>query len=68
MDTKSIIEKAGGPAAVAKLFDISSQAVSQWETVPPNRVLKLEEVTGVSRHLMRPDIYGTKPTAERRAG
>lgn len=63
MDTKAIIDKAGGPAAVAKLFDIRSQAVSQWDVIPPNRVLTLEAATGISRHEMRPDIYGPDPAA-----
>lgn len=61
MDTKAIIDQAGGPAAVAKLFGISSQAVSQWKTIPVDRVLRLEEASGVSRHEMRPDVYGPPP-------
>lgn len=37
---------------------ITPQAVSQWKQVPPDRVLAVESLTGVSRHLLRPDIYG----------
>lgn len=49
---------AGGCAALAKTLGISSQAVSQWPQVPPTRVLDVERVSGVSRHELRPDIYG----------
>lgn len=41
---------------------ISSQAVSQWKRVPPERVLDVERITGVPRHELRPDIY---PAPER---
>ena len=55
--TKKAIELAGGPAVVGKRFGISSQAVSQWELVPPNRVLIIEQMSGVSRQKLRPDYY-----------
>lgn len=50
---------AGGPAALAKaLGGITSQAVSQWKRVPPDRVIEVERITGISRHELRPDIFG----------
>jgi len=50
---------AGGPAALAKaLGGLSSQAVSQWKKVPAERVLDVERVTGISRHELRPDVFG----------
>ncbi|WP_454629628.1 hypothetical protein [Bradyrhizobium cenepequi] len=36
----------------------SPQAISQWEQVPVERVADVESATGISRHLLRPDIYG----------
>lgn len=42
---------------VAKGIKITPQAISQWERVPVDKVLMVEEVTGVSRHDLRPDIY-----------
>lgn len=54
------VEKAGSQAALAKLLGISSQAVHKMlsaDRVPAERVLKIEEVTGVSRHELRPDLY-----------
>jgi len=60
MDTKTIIQKAGGPSAVAKLFGITSQAVSQWEVIPADRCIPIEHfINGaVSRYQMRPDVFG----------
>ncbi|BCH33237.1 hypothetical protein MesoLjLc_51670 [Mesorhizobium sp. L-8-10] len=37
---------------------ITSQAISQWKKVPDKRALDVEKVTGVSRHRLRPDVYG----------
>jgi len=53
---------AGGAGGLADaLGNITPQAVSQWTKVPANRVLDVERITGVSRHDLRPDIYGPKP-------
>lgn len=62
MDTKTIIQTAGGPSAVAKLFGITSQAVSQWEVIPADRCIPIEIATCglVSRYQMRPDVFGEK--------
>jgi DNA-binding transcriptional regulator YdaS (Cro superfamily) len=50
--------KAGGGSALARaLGGISPQAVSQWRRVPPLRVLGVEQITGIPRYLLRPDIY-----------
>ncbi|MBD1583469.1 YdaS family helix-turn-helix protein [Pseudoalteromonas sp. S16_S37] len=53
------IKKAGGVTKVSKSFGISYQAVQQWveKGVPAGRVLKLESQSGVSRTLLRPDLY-----------
>jgi len=67
-ETQALIARAGGPAAVGRMFDppITPQAVSQWMVVPPNRCLGIE--TGsegkVTRYQMRPDIFGEAPQAE----
>ncbi len=55
-------EAAGGTVALARAIDLSSQAVSQWHRVPAARVLDVERATGVSRHILRPDIFGREPT------
>lgn len=60
MDIKTIISIAGGPTAVAALFGINSQAVSQWKRVPVDRCRALEDATNgaVTRFDMRPDVFG----------
>lgn len=54
------IEAAGGISALAERLGMKKQAVWQWRRVPPKRVLAVEAATGgvVSRHRLRPDIYG----------
>ncbi|UHS62810.1 helix-turn-helix domain-containing protein [Agrobacterium vaccinii] len=57
-------DTAGGPAALAKaLGGVTPQAVSQWKKVPAERVLEVERVTGISRHELRPDVFGVAETA-----
>jgi DNA-binding transcriptional regulator YdaS (Cro superfamily) len=52
-----------GPSALARALSesgrpLSPQAVSLWTKVPPERVLEVERLTGVSRHELRPDVFG----------
>lgn len=54
-------EAAGGQSALARALGLRSQgSVSSWIAkgrVPAERVLPIEELTGVSRHDLRPDLY-----------
>lgn len=55
----------GGPTALAReLGGITSQAVSLWRKVPVERVIDVERVTGISRHDLRPDIFGPAPSGD----
>jgi hypothetical protein len=56
-----LIELAGGPSALSRQIGVTPQAISQWRRVPPERVLEVERITGISRHELRPDIYGPAP-------
>lgn len=47
---------------IAKELGITHGAVSQWRRVPADRVLEVERLTGVSRHVLRPDIYPPAPS------
>ena len=52
------IEAAGGVAALARGLSIAQPSVSGWKRVPPDRVLAIENLTGISRERLRPDLYG----------
>lgn len=61
-ECQKAIDLAGGPAKLAAALSatksITSQAISQWKKVPADRCLEVETVTGVSRHRLRPDVFG----------
>jgi len=59
--TKAAISAAGGASVVAKACELTRQAVCKWESIPPKHVLTVERLSGVSRHELRPDIYGRSP-------
>lgn len=42
---------------LAQALGITRGAVAKWKRVPAERVLKVEAYSGISRHLLRPDIY-----------
>jgi DNA-binding transcriptional regulator YdaS (Cro superfamily) len=45
-------------AELARQLQIKPQSLNKWGRVPADRCLDVERITGVSRHLLRPDIYG----------
>jgi TorA maturation chaperone TorD len=51
------IQVAGGVSELARRIGISQPSVSNWERVPADRVLQVEAATGISRELLRPDLY-----------
>jgi TorA maturation chaperone TorD len=52
------IRVAGGVGALARKLGISQPSVSNWSRIPAERVLSVEAATGVSRDMLRPDLYG----------
>jgi hypothetical protein len=58
---KAVLTALGGVGQAARILGTTKQAVSQWDEVPPRRVLQVEKITGLSRHQIRPDIYGKQP-------
>lgn len=66
MDEALELAKAnvGGAVSLARaLGNITSQAVSQWKRVPAERVNQVAALSGVSKHALRPDIFGPEPVA-----
>jgi DNA-binding transcriptional regulator YdaS (Cro superfamily) len=59
-----VFKQAGSASELARKLKITPSAVLQWDKVPPRRVMEVEKITGVSRHLLRPDIFGARPVAE----
>ena len=59
----SALERANGPSALARQLGITPTAVIQWGRVPAARVIEVERFTGISRHDLRPDIFGPAPSA-----
>lgn len=64
--TKTAIEKAiqalGGPTKTAAALGISNASVvANWQKrgfVSVQRVLALEAASGISKHELRPDVFG----------
>jgi DNA-binding transcriptional regulator YdaS (Cro superfamily) len=59
--------RAGGTVALAAALSLSGvpirpQAISQWTRVPAERCLDVERLTGISRHVLRPDVFGAAQT------
>jgi TorA maturation chaperone TorD len=57
MGLEKAIAAAGGVSALAKKIGISQASVSNWAHIPAERVLAVEAVTGVSRTMLRPDLF-----------
>src|SRR5258708_3764046 len=55
------IGAAGGVGALARKIGIAQPSVSNWSHVPAERVVSVEAATGVSRAVLRPDLYGEQP-------
>lgn len=51
------IDAAGGIAQLARKIGISQPSVSTWTRVPAQRVIAVENATGVPRNNLRPDLY-----------
>ena len=59
MSDSDLIDKLGGPSAVAKLLEVTPQAVSQWRDkgIPRARMMYLR--------LIRPDLFQDAPVVEK---
>lgn len=51
------IKAAGGTGKLAELIGVTSQAISQWNRIPAERVVIISKKTGLDRHELRPDLW-----------
>jgi TorA maturation chaperone TorD/DNA-binding transcriptional regulator YdaS (Cro superfamily) len=58
------IQMAGGQAELARRIGITQPSISNWNRVPAERVIAVEAVTGVSRIVLRPDLYSELAVAD----
>ena len=60
MSVDTIIQAGGGPSKVGKQLGLHHASVIEWRKtgqVPVAHVLRLEQITGIPRHQLRPDVY-----------
>jgi TorA maturation chaperone TorD len=58
------IDAAGGVAQLARKIGIAQPSVSNWNSVPAQRVIAVEAATGVSRKVLRPDLYSERTESD----
>ena len=58
------IRVAGGVGALARKIGIAQPSVSNWSRVPAERVVSVEAATGVSRAVLRPDLYAEQAATD----
>jgi len=57
------IRAVGGVTELARRIGISQPSVSNWVRVPAERVLQVENASGIARTVLRPDLY-TGPSVD----
>ena len=58
-----VISRVGSQALLAKHLGVAPPSICDWKKtgqIPAARVLQVEKISGVSRHVLRPDIYPTE--------
>lgn len=53
--------RAKGAKWLAEQIGLKRQAVQNWQVIPANHCVAVEEATGISRHKLRPDVFGDGP-------
>ena len=59
---EAAIDRAGGQVAFSKAIGVRQSLVWYWlkrskRGIPAEHLLKIEAVTGIPRHELRPDLY-----------
>lgn len=50
----------GGISLLAAELGVSRMTIYNWQRIPAEYVLHVEELTGLDREIIRPDIFGPK--------
>lgn len=50
------VAAAGGVTKLADAIGVTRSAVSQWDTIPMDRVFAVAGLTGIPAHELRPDL------------
>lgn len=66
MTLAELLSKRGEATRIGRELGITHSAVQQWlhKGVPAERVLDVERITGISRHDLRPDVFGPLSRAD----
>jgi DNA-binding transcriptional regulator YdaS (Cro superfamily) len=54
---EAALAASGKAVHLATQLGITPQAIAGWRRVPAERVIDVEKATGVSRQVLRPDLY-----------
>lgn len=60
-------ESVGGEAKLAELIGKTRSHISTWKfrgMIPPEQAIPIERVSGISRSVLRPDLYPVSEAAE----
>lgn len=57
---KAAARRAGGVPALAKQLGVSRQALYQWRRVPAEKVEALVRASGMTAHVLRPDLHAER--------
>jgi DNA-binding transcriptional regulator YdaS (Cro superfamily) len=57
---RAAVKAAGGMRALARALEINYQSIQSWKRIPAERVVDVEQITGIPREKLRPDIFRKK--------
>lgn len=63
---ETAIDRLGGPSKAAETLGVTPAVIGMWKMrkrVPADKVLAVENATDISRHELRPDIFGKAGSA-----
>jgi hypothetical protein len=59
------IEASGGHKKLAQQIGLTAQAIYVWEVVPEWHLTEVARISGISAHVLRPDLDALKPEHRR---